>query len=389
MTRVLEFVTDFYIGGTERQVVNLARELDRSRFELHLACFKKRGEFMREVVSNGIPLSAYPIHRLLRPSTALQMLRLAGDLRRKRIQIVRSYGLYPNLFALPAAWLAGVPVRIASIRDTGDHLTPKQRRAQRWVSSFAQRVLVNAEAIKRRLLDEGYDPGRIVVIPNGIDLDRFSGTAQGRILRELGVPPATPVVGVVARLNELKGIEYFLAAMAQVAKRFPGARFLVVGDGRGPVGAAYRASLEREASLLGLHGRLHFTGFREDVPELLGELTVSVQPSLSEGLSNVVLESFAAGVPVVATSAGGNSELVAHGINGLLAPPRDAQALADAVCLLLADPDRARQLGAEGRRCVEERYSLRAMVRRTAALYEDLLHGDEARGWSTVLREEP
>jgi glycosyltransferase involved in cell wall biosynthesis len=124
------------------------------------------------------------------------------------------------------------------------------------------------------------------------------------------------------------------------------------------------------------------------VPELLGELTVSVQPSLSEGLSNVILESFAAGVAVVATNVGGNPEMVEDGVNGLLVPPRDAPALADAVCLLLGDPGRARRLGAEGRRSVAERYSLGAMVRRTAALYEDLLHAVEEREWSGAVREE-
>jgi glycosyltransferase involved in cell wall biosynthesis len=389
MTRLLEFVTDFCIGGTERQVVNLARDLDRSRFEVHLGCFRTRGEFYSEVLSRGIPLTTYPIRSLLLPGAALQGLRFARDLRRRRIQIVRSYGCYPNLFALPAAWLAGVRVRIASIRDTGDHLTPLQRRAQRWACRFAQRVVVNADAVRRRLVDDGYDPRGIVVIPNGIDLDRFCSTAPGRIRRELGVSEAAPVVGLVTRLTTLKGIEYFLAAMAHVARRFPSARFLVVGDGRDLSGAAYRRGLQREASLLGLEGRLLFTGFREDVPELLGELTVSVQPSLSEGLSNVVLESFAAGVPVVATAVGGNPEMVEGGVNGLLVPPRDAQALADAVCLLLGDPDRARRWGAEGRRLVADRFSLGAMVRRTAALYEDLLQADEERGWSTALEEEP
>jgi glycosyltransferase involved in cell wall biosynthesis len=388
VTRLVEFVTDFCIGGTERQVVNLARDLDRTRFDLQVACFRTRGEFFREIASRGIPLTAYPIQSLFGPAALLQQMRLARDLRRKRIQILRSYGLYPNLFALPAAWLAGVPVRIASIRDTGDHLTPRKRRAQRWACRLAHRVVVNADAVKRRLLDEGYDGRRIVVIPNGIDLDSFPGAPAGRIRRELGISPGVPLVGVVGRLNPLKGLEYFLAAMSRVAIRFPRARFLVVGDG-GAIGPAFRRSLEREAALLGLEGPLQFTGFRSDVPELLGELTVSVQPSLSEGLSNVILESFAAGVPVVATAVGGNPEMVEDGLNGLLVPPRDAAALADAVCRLLGDPDRARGMGAEGRRRVAERFSLASMVHRTAALYDELLHESEERAWGTALREEP
>jgi L-malate glycosyltransferase len=374
--RLLEFVTDFRIGGTERQVVNLVTGLDPASFDLNVACFRKLGQFMDEVVERNIPLTAYPIRSLLDPATALQQLRLARDLRRRRIDLMRSYGFYPNVFALPAAWLAGVPARIASIRDTGDHLTPRQRRLQRLVCRLAHRVVVNAEAVRRRLVEEGYDASRISVIPNGITVERFGVGPPARGLRaELGLPEGAPLVLVLSRLNELKGIEYFLAAAAQLAGRFPAARFLVVGDGAPRVGAprAYRDALEQQAQELGLQGRVVFTGSRSDVPELLSQVAVSVLPSLTEGLSNVVLESMAAGVAVVATAVGGTPELITHGVNGLLVPPRSAPALAEAIGRLLADPVLAARLGAEARRRAWRDFSLQASVRSTSRLYQGLM----------------
>ena len=373
---LLEFVTDFRVGGTERQVVNLVTTLDPASFELHLGCFRKQGQFLHEIVDRDLPLTAYPIRSLLDPLTGLQQLRLARDLRRMRIRLVRSYGFYPNVFVLPAAWLAGVPVRVASIRDTGDHLTPGQRRLQRWACRFAHRIVVNAEAVRRRLIDEGYDRDRITVIPNGIATESFRLEGNGGGLRaELGFGPGTPLVAVLSRLSELKGIEYFLEAAAKVAVRFDEARFLVVGDGapgaEGP--GAYRTSLEERAAALGLEGRVVFTGYRADVPEVLSQVTVSVLPSLTEGLSNVVLESMAAGAAVVATAVGGTPELVANGVTGLLVAPRDVEGLAEAMCRLLGDPALAARLGVEGRQRVNRDFSLPASVRRTGELYENLL----------------
>jgi glycosyltransferase involved in cell wall biosynthesis len=137
----------------------------------------------------------------------------------------------------------------------------------------------------------------------------------------------------------------------------------------------YRAELEALARRLGLEGRIVFTGFRLDVPDLLSEVTVSVLPSLSEGLSNTILESMAAGVPVVATTAGGNPEAVEHRVTGLLVPPRDAGSLTAAITALLENPDLARTLGGAGRRRVAEHFSLDVMVARTERLYEELFDG--------------
>jgi L-malate glycosyltransferase len=299
-------------------------------------------------------------------------MRFAQYIRKNRIQIVHSYGFYSNVFAVPAARLAGAAIVVASIRDTGDVLTPAQRRVQRIICKAADCVLVNAEAIREALVKEGYAPCKIVVIRNGIMMSKFGKRQRGGLLRqELGLPPFAPLVMVSSRLNQMKGIQYFLDAAVILAERFPEARFLVVGDGES------RGELEEYAGRLGLGRRVVFTGFRSDVPALLAEAEVSVLPSLSEGLSNALLESMAAGVPVVATRVGGNSEVVEDGLTGLLVPARDSAELAGATGRLLENKILATSFGQAGMRRVTELFSMERSVRQTEHLYERLL---EAKG---------
>jgi len=366
--KLLQMPTNFHIGGTERQVVNLALGIDSSRFDLHLACLRNSGELLEELEPLRIPPSEFRIGPFYSPATLWQGIRLSSHIRRHAIQIVHSYGFYSNVFAVPTARLARTSIVVASIRDTGDVLTPLQRWVQRLVCRLADCVLVNAEAIRERLIEQGYDPTRIVVIRNGITLARFGKSQKGSALRrELGLPPAAELVVVFSRLNQMKGIQYFLDAAVTLARSFPDVRFLIVGDG------CNRKELEEQAHRVGLGKRAVFTGFRNDVPDLLSEAAVSVLPSLSEGLSNSLLESMAAGVPVVATRVGGNPEVIEHGVTGFLVPPRDSAALAEAIRRLLEDKALAASFGRAGMQRVARLFSIERSVRETESLYERLL----------------
>jgi glycosyltransferase involved in cell wall biosynthesis len=277
------------------------------------------------------------------------------------------------VFALPAARLARVPVTVASIRDMGVYLTPMQIRVQRIVCRLADRVVVNAEAIRQWLLEQGYRPDNVTVIRNGVDLARFAGPRGRSSLRQdFGLPPSSRLVAVVARVSPTKGLEYFLDAAASLAPRYPDAHFVIVGQ-PAPGDREYQRGLEAYAARLGLERRVVFTGLRLDVPEVLSEMSCSVLPSLSEGLSNVLLESMAAGVPVVATAVGGNSEAVEDGVTGLLVPPRDTDALVRAIARILDDRELAARFGEAGSRRVADRFSIEASVRATERLYMELL----------------
>jgi glycosyltransferase involved in cell wall biosynthesis len=371
--KLLAVSNNFHAGGTERHLVTLSRRLDRGTFEQHLACLDRQGEFLQDVEARDIPLTEYRITRLYGPGTLRQQFRLASYLRSRGIQIVHSYGFYSHAFAIPAARLAGTPVIIASIRDMGDLWTPAQQRLQRSVCRLAHRVLTNAEAIKQRLIAGGYRKGAIAVIRNGVDHVPADPAPSAATLRqELGFSADAPIVAMVSRLNcvrgiDFKGVEYFLDAAALVASRRPDARFLVLGDGPS------RDAFVGHASRRGLAGRVIFAGFRKNVTRWLREVTLSVLPSLSEGLSNALLESMAAGVPIVATKVGGNPELVVDGMTGLLVPPRDAGALAAAMCLLLQHPALARRFGEAARERARHHFSIERMVQETEDLYLSLV----------------
>jgi glycosyltransferase involved in cell wall biosynthesis len=376
--RLLKFVTLFAIGGTEQQVVTIAKGLDDSKFELHLACLKRVGQLLDQMDDLArAPLAEYNINNLYNLRSFRERLRFARYLRRNMIQIVHGYNFYPNIFALPAARLAGVPVVIASIRDMGVYLTPLQQRVQQVLCGFAHSIVTNAEAVRHWLIAHGYPAQKITVIVNGIDPSRFVPRAGESALRqELGLPPGSSLIAVIARLSPSKGLEYFLQAAALVAASRDDVRFLIVGEAA-PWDPGYRDQLEAYAARLGLKRRVVFTGLRLDVPRVLSEVAVSVLPSLSEGLSNVLLESMAAGVPVVATAVGGNPEAVEEGVTGLLVAPRDPGALATAIQRVLEDRALAMRFGAASRRRVAQRFSIDAVIRATESLYHELL---QARG---------
>ncbi len=379
---LLQFLTFFYLGGTERQVMNLATGLDPARFDLHMGCHGKVGALLDEAISRGIPVEEYAIKNLYNLGAMYARLRLARYLRERAIEIVHSYGFYSNLFAIPAARLAGAPVVIASIRDCGEALTPAQRRAQKMFCRMADCVLANAEGVRRWLVSEGYPARKIQVIRNGIVPPAPVAMEAGNSLRqELGLAPEARLIAVCARLTPMKGIEHFLDAASVVGRSRPDLRFLIIGGPSHIGDGSYKLELERYAASLGLEKRAIFTGFRTDIARILPEIDISVLPSLSEGLSNSLLEAMAAGVPVIATRVGGTAEAVEDGHTGVLVPPANLDALIRAMTFLLDNPQSARRLGEEGRRSVLSRFSVEKMVDETESLYFKLLSASRARVW--------
>jgi glycosyltransferase involved in cell wall biosynthesis len=370
--RILNVVPTLMCGGTENQFMTLGRLLDRTRFDLEFACLRKWGPFVKELADRRIPLQEYQVSTFRSVQAIAQQAKLARHIARRGIQIVHAYNFYGNVFAIPPARLVA-PVVIASIRDRAPYLTPMQKRVQRYACQFADCVLVNAEAVKDWLIGEGYDESNIVVIRNGVDLSRFDAPDAGdRIRQELGFEPGTPLVTVVSRLTPLKGIENFLEAAAALKPRYPHVRFLIVGE-TSPHDRPYLKELTDLAAQLGVADRVMFTGLRSDIPALLGSASVAVMPSLNEALSNVLLESMAAGAPVVATRVGGTPEALIDGETGLLVAAGDSTAIATAVARLLDDRELATRLGRSARSLIADRFSVDRMVRSTERLYTNLL----------------
>lgn len=379
--RLMKVMTTFAAGGTEGQVANIARHIDRTRFDLQFACLRKWGFHLEEIERKNIQVTEYPVRSFFSPRSFVQQLRFARHLRAQRPDVVHSYNFYSNLFAVPAARLAGVPLVVASIRDQGVYLTPAQKLAQKMACRSADLVLVNAQSIRDWLLDEGYPAEKIRIIRNGIDLSRYQASPGGgaSLREELGLPQDAPLVLMLSRLNPQKGVDDFIKAAAMVSLQRPDVRFLLIGekltymDGAFGPDAQYHNYLHRMCVDLGVDERIVFTGHRSDVPALLAEGAVSVLPTHSEGLSNTLLESMAAGLPVIATRVGGNPELVEHGVNGLLVPPQAPATLAQAILRILGDSALAERFSKAARAKANQHFSMEKMIGDTEALYIDQL----------------
>jgi glycosyltransferase involved in cell wall biosynthesis len=215
--------------------------------------------------------------------------------------------------------------------------------------------------------------GRSLVVHNGIDVAPFrSAVDKTRVRERMGLKPDVWVAGVVGRLDERKGHRYFLEAVQSLASREPRLFGVIVGEGR------EKEVLAAQLRTLGLEERVRLVGYWPDLAEALACLDVFVLPSLMEGHPLAVLEAMAASKPVVATSVGGNPEAVEDGVTGLLVPPRDPGALAEAIGALIRDPERAADMGRAGRRSLDRRFSLEAAVRANEEVY--LRHYERKRG---------
>jgi glycosyltransferase involved in cell wall biosynthesis len=268
------------------------------------------------------------------------------------------------------ARLSGIPAWITSRRDLGFKRKKIYNKVFRFSSKDCKKCIANCYAVKDKMTQQGSLPdGKIEVIYNGLDLSIYQKSHNDKVLRkELGVEDDVPLVGMIANFNfEIKGHRCFLEAAKGVMEKVRDVEFLLVGDG------PLRNQYKEMAQNIGIKEKVHFLGERPDVPAILSHLAVSVLSSTSEGFSNVILESMAAGRPVIATKIGGSPEIVVDGVTGYLVPPGDSLAMAEAITELLQDPDKARAMGSAGRKVVKEKFTVETMVKKYEELYASLL----------------
>ena len=358
----------FETGGSERQFVELAKSLESGAFPLRIGCIAKRGP-SADVFPNAME---FPVGGNLYGIGSLRArLQLRHCLKQSKVAVAQAFDFYTNLLLIPVAKLAGVPVVIGSQRQIGDLLSWTKSRAQLAVFHCCDRVVCNSRAAADRLMAEGLPPNRIAVIPNALNSVSFSSTTP-----LLDRSSFLFRVGMIARMNTAsKNHHTFLRAAAIVGHKLPNAEFVLAGDG------PLRPELESLTRKLGISERVRFVGDRRDIPAVLASIDVSVLPSLSESLSNAVLESMAAGIPVIASNVGGNPELIAAD-RGLLVPPNDASALASAIEQVLLNPRMRSEFGNNSRKFVQSNFSIDAMRQRYEELYSELLEeklGPQAR----------
>ncbi|HKP13149.1 MAG TPA: glycosyltransferase [Blastocatellia bacterium] len=378
---VLQLVSSFHQGGSERQALQLTRLLKQSgRHTMHLACMDKSGTLLDEVKRLGFgDIPEYPLTSFYDRNALVQVRRFALHLQRLGVDIVQTHDFYTNIFGMAAARLAGVRVRIAARRETTGWRTPAQKVVERQAYRFAHAVVANSEAVRRQLITEGVAERKIVTLHNGIDLARLGvppSFDRTEALASFGLPaePQLRFVTILANLRHaVKDHPTFLRAASRVRAAFPAARFVLAGEGE------LSGAMREMAAQLGLADETFFIGRAERVAELLAASDICVLSSRAEGFSNSILEYMAASRPVVVTDVGGAREAVVDGETGYVVPAGADEAMAARITALLEQPERARAMGERGRAVVEQRFSCAAQLAATESLYERLLEASAQR----------
>jgi glycosyltransferase involved in cell wall biosynthesis len=375
------------IGGAERALLGFLDCLDRDAFEPALAC-PHQGPLTREAESRGLRVHlGFPSPRLLEVKRrsigkdrlaaaaypydlARTALGLAAMIRREGYDLIFTNSAKADIYGSLAGKLAGRPVvwRLHDIASGEAFSRLNLFLFKVSASLCADRVLAISEVVREALFDLGVKEAKVRMVYNGI-LPSGTTTAAGRdeVRAAWGVSADAPLVGMVGRLVDWKGPDYFIDAAAVVAAGLPEARFMLVGDAIFGE-RSYVDGLKAMVEDRGLRDKVVFTGFREDVEEIIASMDLLVHASVQpEPFGLVIIEAMAQGLPVVATCGGGVGEIVDDGETGILVPPRDAGAMAAAISTLLADPVRARGMGEAGRKTVAERFDLREKAREMEA----------------------
>lgn len=358
----------FGYGGLEQVILNIVRDLDRSRFTPSFCSLVVPEPGLFEDLK-ALDLGCHIIEKGdgIKPSLPLKLGRL---FRAERIDIINAHDIGATIYAAPAARLARTP---AFIHTDHSQILAKTKYpgVYRWIwKNLVDYSITVSEDLERHLVSRyGVDSGLVRTIPNGIDTGRFAGGGgTGELRKELGISEGDRVIGTIGRLMRQKGMPYLLEAFRILRQGASDTTLVIVGDGE------ERAGLEQRARELGISDKVVFAGIRRDIPDLLAMFDIFTLASLWEGQPITIMEAMAAGRPIVATDAGGSAEVLDDGRCGIIVPVKDPGALAGSIRSLLDDPELAGRFGERARERAEAELSSAAMTRK----YEDVfgsVHG--------------
>jgi glycosyltransferase involved in cell wall biosynthesis len=365
--RVLQIIDLLGPGGAEMLIMTLAGGIDRVRFDLHVCALRAAPQFphtqhLREM---GVPMlelrqrNAYDLPALLA---------IMRYIRKHEIDVVHTHLLAADIMGRAAGFLTGRPV-VSTIHNSRIDLDEEPAR-RRWLERVTARhmcrklITVSEELREETAQWFGLPLRKVVAIPNGVDTSRYMGHPRLDPATKLELTGGVyPIAVNVGRMVPQKGQMHLLDAFQMVLKERPDARLVMLGDGE------ERAKLEARVRELGIEGGVLFTGYRGDVERVLAASEIFVLSSLWEGLPVALLEAMAAGCAPVATAVGGVPGVLHGEDTGLLVPPADPRALADALLMLFNDPERAARIGREAQSWVQKHYSMEAWIGKLERLY--------------------
>ncbi len=356
------------ISGSETHLLTLLPRLREYGYEPTMLCLSEYHRpptnFVAKMEGAGIPTEVIWIGQnhfqpLLLPELTLKIKQGEYDL-------VHTHLIHADFYGILAARMAGVKVVISSRHNDNAF---RSKFPWRWLISgnnrFADRLICISQHLKQFAETvELTAAEKISVVHYGLDPSKVSDQSWRE---KLGWEENVQAIGIVSRLTEQKGHSTLLKAMSEVVRQFPTVQLVIIGDGE------LRQNLEQDTVKLGLEKQVHFLGYRQDAAAMMSGLDLFVLPSRWEGFGLVLLEAMAARLPIVATKVSAIPEIVRHGETGLLVPVDDVDALSKAICTLLGQRHLARTMGENGRKRLEQNFTVQAMVNKTCAVYNQLL----------------
>jgi glycosyltransferase involved in cell wall biosynthesis len=368
--RVLQICDSLGAGGAERLILSLAQHLDRTQVELHVCSlgFANRNQLQPDFERLGVPLFLMKDGPVYDPRRYAQ---IARYIRSRQIDIVHTHLIAADIMGRTVGRALGRPVVSTMHNDPQDYdrSSPKRKLLEHVTAHrLTTRLIAVSPRIREMYIAQwGLRPDQIVTIFNGVPMEQYLPIPAAAPRRAAGTGP---LITNIARLSEQKAQHILLDAAKIVLGQHPEARFMIVGRGH------LEERLRRQAEELGIAARVEFTGVRHDIPEILAQSDIFALSSLWEGMPVTAIEAMAAARPVVVTDVGGTRDLVEHGEHGLIVPPRDALALAEALLELLNDEPRRVAMGRAGRERVQHECSLPIFASRHTQLYESLLRAE-------------
>jgi glycosyltransferase involved in cell wall biosynthesis len=373
------------MGGAERSLLDMVGHLDREKY-YPIVSFPSEGKLMWEAKRMGIETKVIAFHpgisQLSRENgnqcfrhlplvpwyLMPTVLEIAGFVRKRDIDVIVTNGIKCHFIGSMISLMTGAKL-IWHVRDLieGGWLKWMLRV---WGRFSPDKIITNSHAVGRIFSGNG----KTEIVYNGIDLSSFGARIDGRKIRsEFKMGKNTMLIGTIGHFAPLKGYEELLGAMREVVRAGFDVKLAIVGDTIYRNSDRYKQKILKIVDSMALRDKIIFTGFREDIPEILASLDIFVLASRCEGFGRVNLEAMAMGKPVISTNTGGIPEVVLDGVTGIIVPPGDSKTLSHAIMRLLGSPHLRECMGQEGRRRVEKYFTLQTHIQRIQEIYGDIL----------------
>ncbi len=364
--RIAHIISALGHGGMENSVSRLALAQKELGHNVYVICIRDTGPTADILQAGGVPVYLSHFRTRLDPGSLWRLSRL---LRSLHVNVVQTHNYRPNVSGTLAAKMAHIPAIFSTIRTVNRWDTRRQFWMDRIMTLRKDGIICVSREVRDRHLEKiKWCPWKYHIIHNGIDPIPFQGTQKAKYLYErYGLGENDSHIVSIARLMKIKAHSTLLRAYARVVKKKKNTRMLLIGDG------PLRKDLERDSEKLGLTNYVRFLGHQHNVAEWLSIACISVLSTHIEGFSLTVLESMAAGVPVIATDVGGNREAIQDGVTGFLTPHGDANAITGNILNLLNDPDLRHAIGERAKKVVQKSFTIEATARKTVDLYRTIL----------------